>query len=738
MPFSNVKLKRKRLSSMGLLPIDDLISMEELKTKLQNLEVQLCNSRKENSKLLSNLQNCKGNILVYTRVRPEVKMESVNSIVDIYNDTSMNIKDEDHDNNKAYLFDHCFSFDSNQEEVFNEFEHLSVCVIDGYQVAVIAYGQTGSGKTYTMIGEKGNYGLFFNLTNKILSLCEELIDCVIKISMYEIYNEEVYDLLSAKRNKMNLVNSEEGITANGISEKFIKCNEDILKYYKIGSDNRSTASTNMNEYSSRSHCILLLTVEHKINNKTIIGRINLVDLAGSERIEKSGASGGRLIEAQNINKSLSALGDVISALDSKQKYIPYRNSKLTYALKDALSPGSKTIMICTMRNDKKFIGETLSTLNFASRIRKVNLGSAKKLIEYKSFEDENGSLKKEISSLKKELQNLQKENNSLKSDKENEMQKINQNREKNEKQFKIQIKELSSTIEENNSIMKSLKNEIKKYKSEIERMENENEKLRDENKELNDQLTSSSSKSEDNLKKLKKELKNLQSEKESLESQIEAYEKEEMNKKKLTSEETKKLKKQLEESTEEMKLEIDSLKKEMKTLKKTNTSLKSDNESLTKENETIQKKLSATSTKLESVTKEKEKLTKANEKNEEKIKKLQSAVKTATKNPVKVHNNIATRRATMTGSTLIPLPTKNKSYKKQSLTPRNKTIPEAPSFEEDDTIIPTAEDEENNTDSDDYIDFEELGIPISDFNEDIYNYYFEVVETDENNNPVEY
>lgn len=722
---------------MGLLPINEMISIEELKNDLQNLEVQLANTRKENSKLLSSIQNSKGNILVYTRVRPEVNIDSPNNIIDVYNDTSMSVKDDEHDSNKAYLYDHCFSLKSSQSEIFNEFEHLSVSVIDGYQVAVIAYGQTGSGKTFTMIGEKNNYGLFFNLTNKIMNLSGDLIDCVIKISMYEIYNEEVYDLLSSKRKKMNLVNSDEGITADGITEQFIKSNEDILKYYKVGSDNRSTASTNMNEYSSRSHCILLLTVQHKINNKTIIGRINLVDLAGSERIDKSGATGSRLVEAQNINKSLSSLGDVISALDGKQKHIPYRNSKLTYALKDALSPGAKTIMICTVRNDKKFCAETVCTLNFASRIRKVNLGGAKKLVEYKAFEDENSALKKELSSIKKELQNLQKQNNSLQNDRENELQKISQNKEKNEKQFKLQIKELSSTIDENNSIIKDLKNEIKKSKSEIERIENENEKLKDENKELNDKLNSTSTKSEDEMKKLKKELKNLQSEKDSLESQIETHEKEEMNKKKMTSEETKKLKKQLEESTEELKVEIDTLKKEIKVLKKNNTSLKNDNESLTKDNESIQKKLLATSTKLESITKEKEKLSKANDKNEEKIKKLQSAVKTATKNPVKVHNNIATRRATMTGSTLIPLPTKNKSYKKQSLTPRNKTIPESPSFEEDDTIIPTAEDEENEN-SEDYIDFEELGIPISDFNEDIYNYYFEVVETDENNNPVEY
>nr|XP_018673165.1 kinesin-like protein KIFC3 [Ciona intestinalis] len=154
----------------------------------------------------------------------------------------------------------------------------------------------------------------------------------------------------------------------------------VNRLFEFGRSNRATASTNMNEHSSRSHAVLMVTVTGK--NKTTgletIGKLNLIDLAGSERVSKSGASGDRLKEAQNINRSLSALGDVIHSLRNKQSHVPFRNSKLTYLLQDSLSKDSKTLMVVQVSPVEKNVSETVCSLSFAQRVRLVELGQASK------------------------------------------------------------------------------------------------------------------------------------------------------------------------------------------------------------------------------------------------------------------------------------------------------------------------------------------------------------------------
>merc|ERR1712050_749888 len=158
--------------------------------------------------------------------------------------------------------------------------------------------------------------------------------------------------------------------------------EEVLKLIDVAQKNRSTSCTDMNEQSSRSHSIVQVkTVATGKDKRSYVGKINLIDLAGSENVNKSGVSGQGMREAQNINKSLSALGDVIGALVAKNPHVPYRNSKHTMMLKDSLGGDSKTLMIVQSSPAQINVTETLSSLNFASRARNVELGKAKKNVK---------------------------------------------------------------------------------------------------------------------------------------------------------------------------------------------------------------------------------------------------------------------------------------------------------------------------------------------------------------------
>lgn len=176
--------------------------------------------------------------------------------------------------------------------------------------------------------------------------------------------------------------SDGGLHVPGLCSEEVKSVEDVNQVFALGQKNRATATTNMNEHSSRSHALLTVQVlgVNKTTNVRTMGKLNLVDLAGSERVSKSGADGTRLKEAQNINKSLSCLGDVIHALRSKQSHVPYRNSKLTYLLQDSLGGDSKTLMIVQIAPVEKNLGESVCSLNFAQRVRTVELGQASRQV----------------------------------------------------------------------------------------------------------------------------------------------------------------------------------------------------------------------------------------------------------------------------------------------------------------------------------------------------------------------
>ena len=206
----------------------------------------------------------------------------------------------------------------------------------------------------------------------------------ITVSVIEVYNEQIRDLLSSSvgAKKLEVRRGDKGNYVPDLTEVAVHGDDEVLELMAISDKARSMTSTNMNEQSSRSHMLMSVSVEskHKATGLATRGKLHLVDLAGSERIDKSGATGQALKEAQNINKSLSALGDVIAARAAGNAHIPFRNSTLTHLLQDSLSQDSKTLMFCCVSPILYNVDETFCTLNFASRVGSVELGKATKQV----------------------------------------------------------------------------------------------------------------------------------------------------------------------------------------------------------------------------------------------------------------------------------------------------------------------------------------------------------------------
>ena len=297
----------------------------------------------ERRRLYNQLQELRGNIRVFCRVRKdegECQFEFPNENEVIVN-TLQGGKD-------TLEFDKCYGPDSQQEKVFEDTKPTILSCIDGYNVCIMAYGQTGSGKTFTMMGPVDNPGVNRRAIKELFEMCKSRneVRYTISVSIMEVYNEKLFDLLQASREDQNLSihSGPQGTYVSNLTEHTVASQEEIEEIMAQGDKNRSTSSTKMNSDSSRSHLLLQLKVtgHNSITGASTSGKLTLVDLAGSERISKTDASGDRLVEAAAINKSLTSLGQVFQALASGAPHVPYRNSKLTYALQDSLGGDSKT------------------------------------------------------------------------------------------------------------------------------------------------------------------------------------------------------------------------------------------------------------------------------------------------------------------------------------------------------------------------------------------------------------
>ncbi len=362
---------------------------DHFKSETASLTVAYRKEQLARKALFNQLQELKGNIRVYCRVRPlshREKDSDVNSI-NFPEEGSLTITNPEKKTTNAFEFDQVFNPSSTQEEVFSEVADLVTSVMDGYNCCIFAYGQTGSGKTHTMAGGPGNPGVNIRALDRLFVIAQERVEDTeynIKISLLEIYNERIQDLLGvAGAAPLKAVQGPHGMTVQDLTYVPVTCKDEVLSALERGSKQRKVSSTAMNADSSRSHLILSVYVMGRSRfalpsgvSKEVMGKLHLIDLAGSERISRSGVVGEGLKEAQAINSSLSALGNCIAARANKAAHVPYRDSALTYLLQDSLEKNSKTLMFVQVSPNGSDAGESVCSLRFAERVRKVELGKA--------------------------------------------------------------------------------------------------------------------------------------------------------------------------------------------------------------------------------------------------------------------------------------------------------------------------------------------------------------------------
>lgn len=385
---------------------NDLKEINDIMVKEETLRRSLHNE----------LQELRGNIRVFCRIRPPLpKIESSDTshiVVNKFDDnngtqtlevTKKSIQQNGSNSTNTNLtpqtfkFDKIFDINEKNSEIFKEVGQLVQSSLDGYNVSIFAYGQTGSGKTYTMLNPGD--GIIPSTITHIFSWIEKLKErgweYKIECQFVEIYNENIVDLLRKNTGSLddngsttNINNKceirhdheNESTTITNATTCILDSKETVEQILKRASKLRSTATTQSNEHSSRSHSIFIIHLKGKnfITQEESYGILNLIDLAGSERIHSSQVSGDRLRETQNINRSLSCLGDVIHALNAPDKngkrHVPFRNSKLTYLLQYSLSGNSKTLMFVNISSSTSHINETLNSLRFASKVNSTKIG----------------------------------------------------------------------------------------------------------------------------------------------------------------------------------------------------------------------------------------------------------------------------------------------------------------------------------------------------------------------------
>ncbi|XP_038689419.1 kinesin-like protein KIN-14N isoform X2 [Tripterygium wilfordii] len=375
--------------------------LSELQSRLEDAEFKLIEGERLRKKLHNTILELKGNIRVFCRVRPLLPDDvsgAEGNIISYPSSTEAQgrgIELLQNGQKHSFTFDKVFMPEATQEDVFVEISQLVQSALDGYKVCIFAYGQTGSGKTYTMMGKPGHphhKGLIPRSLEQIFQTIQALQaqgwKYDMQVSMLEIYNETIRDLLSTNRDASRIENGTPGKQyaikhdADGNTHVSDLTVVDVCTRREVSflldraAHSRSVGKTQMNEQSSRSHFVFTLRIcgVNESTEQQVQGVLNLIDLAGSERLSKSGSTGDRLKETQAINKSLSSLSDVIFALAKKEDFVPFRNSKLTYLLQPCLGGDSKTLMFVNISPEPSSMCESLCSLRFAARVNACEIG----------------------------------------------------------------------------------------------------------------------------------------------------------------------------------------------------------------------------------------------------------------------------------------------------------------------------------------------------------------------------
>ncbi|XP_038044756.1 myosin-10-like [Patiria miniata] len=363
--------------------------LKKLQSEMKTLTENYNSERVLRKKYYNMVEDMKGKIRVYCRTRPLSSTEKGRgnfSVVKAPDEYSVEIQSTR--GLKEFQFDHIFMPESTQADVFEDTNNLIQSAVDGYNVCIFAYGQTGSGKTFTMIGDReGNFpGIAPRAFEKIFEVIEEnkaKFTFRVETYMLELYNDKLIDLYSKTHGesvKLDIKKDKKGLVfVHGAVVQEASNSKELYGLFEQGSASRHVASTKMNAESSRSHLVIGVVIEStNITTGTVTkGKLSLVDLAGSERAAKTDASAQQLKEANSINKSLSALGDVISALSSEQSFIPYRNNKLTMLMQDSLGGNAKTLMFVNISPADYNSEETVISLTYASRVKLITNDASK-------------------------------------------------------------------------------------------------------------------------------------------------------------------------------------------------------------------------------------------------------------------------------------------------------------------------------------------------------------------------
>lgn len=391
--INSLKSHVEFLESDSQAQSDSFANMEaRLQEALQIAEEaqhKLIKEETERRVLFNKYQELKGNIRVMCRVRPplgngegeEAKMsfpdDKTSSEIVLAGPEEKSSLGQITRKNYPFEFDRVFVPGTQNQEIFGEISQLVQSALDGYNVCIFCYGQTGSGKTHTMSSSDGMIPRATHMIyDTITKLKEKSWEYTMEGSFVEVYNEELNDLLTpndrAAARKLEIRHDEVRKQTSITNCKTVRLDSpsSVEMMLEEAQNNRSVAATKANERSSRSHSIFILKLigENAATGERCEGTLNLVDLAGSERLKHSQAEGDRMKETQNINKSLSCLGDVIEALGRGSGHIPYRNSKLTHLLQYSLGGNSKTLMFVMVSPLETHLKETLTSLRFATKV----------------------------------------------------------------------------------------------------------------------------------------------------------------------------------------------------------------------------------------------------------------------------------------------------------------------------------------------------------------------------------